>query len=54
MIFSERKGVELQNRMRCEELEPKFGPMVRAILAAYQAECEAKSKPLYESKVTAR
>jgi DNA-binding transcriptional ArsR family regulator len=44
LIRSERKGVELQNRPRCAELEAKFGPMVRAILAAYQAECSAKSK----------
>ena len=41
LIHSQRKGVELQNRMRCAELETKFGPMVRAILAAHQAECEA-------------
>jgi DNA-binding transcriptional ArsR family regulator len=44
LIRSVRKGVELQNRMRCEELEPKFGPMIRAILSAYQADCAAKSK----------
>ena len=40
LIRSERKGVELQNRTRCEDLE-KFKPMVREILAAYQAECPA-------------
>ena len=38
LIHSERKGVELQNRMRCEELEPKYGPMIRAIMAAYRSE----------------
>ena len=43
LIHSERKGVELQNRMRCEELEAKFGPMIRAILSAYEANCPAKS-----------
>ncbi len=41
LIRSERKGVELHNRIRCEDLEPNFGPMVRAILDAYQAECRA-------------
>ena len=43
LIRSERKGVELQNRIRCEELEPKYGPMIRAILNAYQADSVAKS-----------
>ena len=38
LIHSERKGVELQNRTRCDDLE-RFKPMVHAILAAYQAEC---------------
>ena len=42
LIRSERRGVELQNRMRCEELEPKYGPMIRAILAAYEAEDPAE------------
>jgi DNA-binding transcriptional ArsR family regulator len=40
LIRSERKGVELQNRTRCEDLE-KFKPMLREILAAYQAECQS-------------
>ena len=40
LIRSERKGVELQNRSRCEDLQ-RFKPMLLAILAAYQAECRA-------------
>jgi DNA-binding transcriptional ArsR family regulator len=40
LIRSERKGVELQNRTRCDDLE-RFKPMVREILAAYQAECQS-------------
>ena len=40
LIRSERKGVELQNRTRCEDLE-KFKPMVSEILAAYKSECQA-------------
>ena len=43
LIYSERKGVELQNRSRCEDLQ-KFKPMLLAILAAYQAECRAGRK----------
>jgi len=38
LIRSERRGVELQNRARCEEIAAKFGPMVKAILDAYQDE----------------
>ena len=40
LIRSERKGIELQNRTRCEDLQ-KFKPMLLEILAAYQAECHA-------------
>ena len=40
LIRSERKGIELQNRTRCDDLE-KFKPMLTEILAAYQAECQA-------------
>jgi DNA-binding transcriptional ArsR family regulator len=38
LIRSERKGVELQNRTRCPELQKRFGPMVTAILQAYEKE----------------
>ncbi|GJG86751.1 transcriptional regulator [Gemmatimonadetes bacterium T265] len=40
LIRSERQGVELQNRSRCEDLQP-FKPMLLAILAAYEAEYRA-------------
>jgi DNA-binding transcriptional ArsR family regulator len=38
LIRSERKGVELQNHARCAELQRRFGPMISAILQAYQNE----------------
>jgi DNA-binding transcriptional ArsR family regulator len=38
LIRSERKGVELQSRTRCSELKGRFGPLVKAIVAAYEAE----------------
>src|SRR6476661_10587798 len=44
LIRSERRGVELQNRARCEEIAKKFGVMVRAILDAYQKECKASAR----------
>ena len=38
LIRSERKGVELKNSTRCQELKKKFGPMVIGILRAYENE----------------
>ena len=45
LIRSERRGVELQNRTRCDELAEKFGPLVGAIIAAYAGECETAGRP---------
>src|ERR1700675_2775561 len=43
LIRSERRGVELKNSTRCHELKKTFGPMVAAILHAYENEAsEAK------------
>jgi DNA-binding transcriptional ArsR family regulator len=38
LIHSERKGVEMKNSTRCQELKKKFGPMVTGILQAYANE----------------
>jgi DNA-binding transcriptional ArsR family regulator len=38
LIRSVRNGVELQNHARCAEWQKKFGPMISAILKAYQNE----------------
>ena len=35
LIRSERKGVELHNTSRCEELKKQFGNMIVAIIDAY-------------------
>lgn len=40
LVRSERKGVELQNRTRCEELKDRFSHLINAILAAYENEAE--------------
>src|SRR4029079_16279386 len=34
LIRSVRKGVELQNEVRCADLKKKFGPMIKEILQA--------------------
>jgi DNA-binding transcriptional ArsR family regulator len=38
LIRSERKGVELQSQTRCAELKKSFGPMINAIIQAYENE----------------
>jgi DNA-binding transcriptional ArsR family regulator len=42
LIRSERKGVELQNHARCAELKQKFGPMVSAIIQAYESQAKKR------------
>src|SRR6202012_4530759 len=44
LIRSERKGVELQNCTRCDELHKKFGTMVGAILETYAKEFKASAQ----------
>jgi DNA-binding transcriptional ArsR family regulator len=41
LIHSERRGVELHNRVRLDVI-PKFGQLTGAILEAYKLEIEAK------------
>jgi DNA-binding transcriptional ArsR family regulator len=38
LIRSERKGVELHNTTRCQELAARFGPLISSVLAAHQAQ----------------
>jgi DNA-binding transcriptional ArsR family regulator len=44
LIQSERRGVELQNQVRCNDIAKKFGSMVKAILEAYQREHRAAAR----------
>jgi DNA-binding transcriptional ArsR family regulator len=44
LIRSERKGVELKNSPRCQELKKKFGPMVVAILKSYEDEANESKR----------
>jgi DNA-binding transcriptional ArsR family regulator len=44
LIRSERRGVELKNSTRCQELKKKFGPMVAAILQAYGKEANVSER----------
>ena len=38
LIRSERKGVELHNTSRCQEIAARFGPLVSTVLAAHLAQ----------------
>lgn len=42
LIYSERRGVELHNRVRLHDVMPKFEQLIGAILEAAKAEIEAK------------
>ncbi|MFL5330402.1 MAG: ArsR/SmtB family transcription factor [Gemmataceae bacterium] len=45
LIRSERRGVELQSQTRCAELKDTFGPMVTAIIHAYERQgCKTKRR----------
>jgi DNA-binding transcriptional ArsR family regulator len=41
LIRSERKGVEMHNTTRCDELKSTYGAMIGAILEAYRARNKA-------------
>ena len=43
LIRSERKGVELHNAARCEEIAARFGPLVSTVLAAHLAQEQRRS-----------
>ncbi len=40
LIRSERKGVEMHNTTRCQEIKERFGDMVGAIIDAYREQLE--------------
>jgi DNA-binding transcriptional ArsR family regulator len=44
LIRSERKGVELQNYSRCAELKKSHGPLIAAIVQAYEKEKTARER----------
>ena len=43
LIRSERKGVELHNSPRCEEIAPRFGALVSTVLAAHLAQDQRRT-----------
>ena len=44
LIHSERRGNELHNETRCEELEDKFGTLIESILDSYLAQSTSRRK----------
>ncbi len=44
LIRGERRGVEMHNTSRCEELEQRFPGLVRSILDAYRLQLERERK----------
>ncbi len=45
LVRSERKGVELINSTRCDDLKERFGPMILAIIEAYAKQQDASGSP---------
>ena len=43
LIRSERKGVELHNTARCQEISARFGPLVSTVLAAHLAQDQRRN-----------
>jgi DNA-binding transcriptional ArsR family regulator len=43
LIRSERKGVELHNTSRCQEIAARFGPLLTTVLSAHQAQEQRRS-----------
>jgi len=57
LIHSERHGVEMLNRTRCEEIENRFPGLLRAILNAHAIQSKqkpGKASPLRSARRTAR
>jgi len=44
LIRSERRGVEMHNTPRLEELDDRFGPLIRSILDAHAAQKDRRCK----------
>ena len=45
LIRSERRGVEMHNTSRCEELQKRFPGLIPAIIGAHILQLNAKKKP---------
>jgi DNA-binding transcriptional ArsR family regulator len=43
LIRSERKGVELHNTSRCQEISARFGPLLSAVLQAHLAQDQRRA-----------
>jgi DNA-binding transcriptional ArsR family regulator len=44
LIRGERRGVEMQNTSRCDELEKRFPGLIPAILSAHKAQAVSKTR----------
>ena len=44
LIRSERRGVEMHNTSRLDELDERFGPLIRSILDAHAAQSDRRRR----------
>ena len=45
LIRSERRGVEMHNTSRCDEIETRFPGLIQAIMNAHRVQMTGKRKP---------
>jgi DNA-binding transcriptional ArsR family regulator len=45
LIRAERRGVEMHNTSRCQEIETRFPGLIDAILSAHKAQIESRPAP---------
>jgi hypothetical protein len=50
LIRSERRGVEMRNVSRCEELQRRFPGLIEAILRAHRSEARVRAVPAKRSR----
>jgi len=53
LIRSERRGVEMHNSSRCEEIAKRFGTLIPAIIAAHKAQFQQGQKARRAKRVRA-
>jgi DNA-binding transcriptional ArsR family regulator len=53
LIRSERKGVEMHNTSRCEEIDQRFPGLLKAILGAHQLQTDRQKRAARKRRVKA-
>src|ERR1041384_6739467 len=52
LIRSERRGTEMQNVSRCDEIETRFPGLIQAIMNAHRVQLTGKRKPAKRARAS--